>query len=457
MPDLNRLANMRRFFDSGATRSRDFRKEQLKKLQAAVQQAELPLQQALYADLKKNPEESWITETGFLLNEIRDQLKHLRNRMSAETVSTNLLNIPSQSYIVPEPLGVILIIAPWNYPLQLLFTPLAGAIAAGNCVVLKASEFAPATALVMKKLVEDNFPPEYISFTDEDGATVIPAMMNGFRFDHVFYTGSTAVGKVIYKMAAEQLVPVTLELGGKSPCVVEADANITVAAKRIAMAKFSNAGQMCIAPDYVLVHRSKKTELVTELGKALRRFFGEDASKSDEYGKIINVKQFDRLSACLDGQQLLMGGQRNKEQLYIEPTLVDEPAPGTFLMEEEIFGPLLPVVGFDTADEAKAIIARHPNPLAMYIFTGSKKKAEQWLTDVPFGGGCINNTALHFTNHNLPFGGRGFSGTGQYHGKFSFDTFSHKKAVLKSPNWFDPAIKYPPFKGKLRLLKWLTR
>lgn len=457
MPDLNRLASMRRFFDSGATRSRDFRKEQLKKLQAAVQQAELPLQQALYADLKKNPEESWITETGFLLNEIRDQLKHLRSRMNAETVSTNLLNIPSQSYIVPEPLGVVLIIAPWNYPLQLLFTPLAGAIAAGNCVVLKASEFAPATASVMKKLVEDNFPPEYISFTDEDGATVIPAMMNGFRFDHVFYTGSTAVGKVIYKMAAEQLVPVTLELGGKSPCVVEADANITVAAKRIAMAKFSNAGQMCIAPDYVLVHRSKKTELVTEMRKALRRFFGEDASKSDEYGKIINVKQFDRLSACLDGQQLLMGGQLNKEQLYIEPTLVDEPAPGTSLMEEEIFGPLLPVVGFDTADEAKAIIARHPNPLAMYVFTGSKKKAEQWLTDVPFGGGCINNTALHFTNHNLPFGGRGFSGTGQYHGKFSFDTFSHKKAVLKSPNWFDPAIKYPPFKGKLRLLKWLTR
>jgi len=457
MPDLNRLASMRRFFDSGATRSRDFRKEQLKKLQAAVQQAELPLQQALYADLKKNPEESWITETGFLLNEIRDQLKHLRNRMSAETVSTNLLNIPSQSYIVPEPLGVVLIIAPWNYPLQLLFTPLAGAIAAGNCVVLKASEFAPATASVMKKLVEDNFPPEYISFTDEDGATVIPAMMNGFRFDHVFYTGSTAVGKVIYKMAAEQLVPVTLELGGKSPCVVEADANITVAAKRIAMAKFSNAGQMCIAPDYVLVHRSKKAELVTELGKALRRFFGEDASKSDEYGKVINAKQFDRLSACLDGQQLLMGGQLNKEQLYIEPTLVDEPAPGTALMEEEIFGPLLPVVGFDTADEAKTIIARHPNPLAMYIFTGSKKKAEQWLADVPFGGGCINNTALHFTNHNLPFGGRGFSGTGQYHGKFSFDTFSHKKAVLKSPNWFDPAIKYPPFKGKLRLLKWLTK
>lgn len=448
---------MRRFFETGATRSLAFRRAQLKKLQTAVRNAEQSLQRALHADLKKSAEESWITETGFLLNEVKDQLKHLKHRMQPEVVPTNLLNFSSKSYVVPEPLGVVLIIAPWNYPLQLLFTPLAGAIAAGNCVVLKASEFAPATSLVMKKLVEDNFSGDYISFTDEDGAAVIPAMMNNFRFDHVFYTGSTAIGKTIYKMAAEQLVPVTLELGGKSPCIVEADANITVAVKRIAMAKFSNAGQMCVAPDYVLVHRSRKRELVEAFQKTLQRYFGSDASQSDEYGKIINARQFDRLMDCLQQQKILLGGKTDKERLYIEPTLVDEPGMDTRLMQEEIFGPLLPVISFDKDEEAKAVIARHPNPLAMYIFTSSSKKAEQWLADVPFGGGCINNTALHFTNHNLPFGGRGFSGTGQYHGKYSFETFSHKKAVLKSPVWFDPSIKYPPFKGKLSLLKWLTK
>lgn len=253
MADINQLQAMRNYFNSGVTRPYAFRKEQLKKLRAAVLQHEAALHEALHTDLKKSPEESWVTETGFLLSEINATLKNFKKWMQPELVKTNLVNLPSKSFVMKEPLGTVLIIGPWNYPLQLLFTPLAGAIAAGNCAVLKASEFAPATAAVMKKIIDSTFAPEYILFTEGDGATVIPAMMSNFSFDHVFYTGSTAVGKIIYKMAAEKLVPVTLELGGKSPCVVEEDADIKVAAKRIAIAKFSNAGQMCVAPDYVLL------------------------------------------------------------------------------------------------------------------------------------------------------------------------------------------------------------
>lgn len=457
MPPLPHLLKMRAFFESGATRSPDFRREQLKKLRDAVKEYADAFETALYTDLKKSAEETWATETGFLLSEVNNQLRHLSTWMEPVTVPTNLLNLPSKSFILPEPLGVVLIIGPWNYPLQLLFTPLAGAIAAGNCMVLKASEFAPATAAVMKQLIEKNFPEEYILFTDEDGQTVIPGMMENFRFDHVFYTGSTTVGRIIYKMAADKLVPVTLELGGKSPCIVEADANIKVAAKRIAMSKFSNAGQMCVAPDYVLVHVSKKEALIAAFKEALQQFFGKDAETSGEFGKIINEKQFDRLVQYLQQGNILVGGGHNRERLHIEPTILDNVLPGSPIMQEEIFGPVLPVLTFETAKDAKKIIAANPNPLAFYVFTSDGKKEKQWLNDIPFGGGCVNNTAIHLLNHNLPFGGRGASGSGAYHGKFTFDTFSHKKSILRSPTWFDPAMKYPPFKGKLKLLKWLIK
>lgn len=454
---MDNLTQLRSYFNSGITRPYAFRKEQLKKLQLAVKQYESQVHEALYADLKKSPEECWVTETGFLLTEVNNALKNLRNWMEPERVSTNLLNMPSKSFVVPEPLGVVLIISPWNYPFQLLLTPLAGAIAAGNCVVLKSSEFAPATSAVMKKMIEETFDPNYIRFVEGDGATVIPAMMNNFTFDHVFYTGSTAIGKVIYTMAAERLVPVTLELGGKSPCVVESDANIAVTAKRIAFAKFSNAGQMCVAPDYVLVHQSKKQELIKAFAETLPRFFGADASASYEYGRIINTKQFDRLAAYLQQGKILYGGKTNRDELYIEPTIMDDVSLDDAIMKEEIFGPVLPVIAFDHADQARAVIDHNPNPLAFYIFTASRAKEQEWLSTVPFGGGCVNNTALHLTNHHLPFGGRGFSGSGQYHGKYSFDTFSHKKAVMKTPTWFDPAIKYPPFKGKLKLFKMIIK
>jgi len=454
---LQQLQQTASFFAAGGTKSYSFRKEQLQRLKSAILQHEKELHQALYTDLKKSPEESWVTETGFLLAEISHTLKHLKKWMQPQRVATNLLNFPSKSFIYKEPLGVVLIIGPWNYPLQLLFTPLVGAIAAGNCVVVKPSEFAPATAAVMKKIVEENFSKEYILYVEGDGAAVVQQMMNHFRFDHVFYTGSTAVGKLIYQMAAAQLVPVTLELGGKSPCVVESDANIEVAARRIALTKFSNAGQMCVAPDYLLVHQSVKEKMVQALKKTISQFFSEDASASYNYGKIINEKQFNRLINYLQQGTILYGGQYNAAAHYIEPTLLEAASLDATVMGEEIFGPVLPVLSFNTFEEAKEIIDHNPNPLAFYVFTENSQKAKQWIEEVPFGGGCVNNASWHLTNFNLPFGGRGNSGMGSYHGKYSFNVFSHQKAVMKTPAWFDPKIKYPPFKGKLKLFKKIIK
>ncbi len=457
MPSLNELTALRNFYDSGATRPFEFRKQQLQRLKSVIEKYETEIYQALYIDLHKSPEECWVTENGFLIAEINSALKHMKGWMEPESRPTNLLNLPSKSFIMAEPMGVVLIIGPWIYPLQLLLTPMVGAIAAGNCVVLKSSEFAPATSAIMKKMISETFDPNYILFTEGDGATVVPEMMNSFVFDHVFYTGSTAVGKIIYQMAAANLVPVTLELGGKSPCVVEASVDIKVAAKRIVMTKFSNAGQMCVAPDYVLVHASREQELVAEMKNVITQFFGDDPQSSENYGRIINEKQFDRLVKYFDNGKIIRGGKTDRSKLYIEPTLLTGIKMDSPIMSEEIFGPVLPIISFNEMGEALAIISKNKNPLAFYIFTSDSQKEKLWLSAVSFGGGCVNNASWHLTNHNLPFGGRGFSGSGQYHGKYSFDTFSHKKAVMKTPTWFDPSIKYPPFKGKLKLFKWVIR
>ncbi len=457
-PDiLEALVAMRQYFNSGITKSYHFRKEQLERLKNAVIAHEQEIYAALYTDLKKSKEECWVTENGFFLAELNETIKNLRNWMDTTSVSTNLLNLPSSSRIEKEPLGIVLIIGPWNYPFQLLLTPVLGAIAAGNSVVMKPSEFAPATADVIEKIIVSVFPKEYVLFIKGDGATVIPAMMNQFTFDHVFYTGSTLVGKIIYKMAAERLVPVTLELGGKSPCVVEEDANINIAAKRIVMTKFSNAGQMCVAPDYVLVHESRKEALLDEMKKRMLQFFGSKPEESENFGKIINLKQFNRITGYLSEGNIVYGGRHDSAQLFIEPTLLDQVALDAAVMKDEIFGPVLPVISFSTKEEALAIIAKNPNPLAFYIFTSNTSKEKQWLSDVPSGGACVNNASWHLTNPSLPFGGRGFSGMGAYHGKASFDSFNHKKSVLKTPTWFDPAMKYPPLKGKLKLFKWIIR
>lgn len=454
---MDALPRMRTFFDSRATINFAFRKEQLRRLKSALLLHEQEIYAALEQDLKKNPEESWVTELGFVIAEIGNTLKKLRSWMRPERRRTNLVNFPSASYILREPLGVVLIIAPWNYPLQLLFTPLVGAIAAGNCTVLKPSELAPATAAVMKKIIEETFSPQFVLCVEGTGEKIVPELINGFRFDHIFYTGSTAIGRHIYTMAAQQLVPVTLELGGKCPCVIEADAQLEVAARRIVVTKFSNAGQMCVAPDYLLVHRSVKERLVALFEKAIVQFFSANAEANYNYGRIVNEKQFNRLLGYLTQGKIVYGGQHNRADLFISPTLITDVDPDAPLMKDEIFGPILPILYFGTMEEAISIIQRNPDPLAFYIFTGNRQKEQAWIRAVPFGGGCINNASWHLTNHHLPFGGIRNSGIGAYHGRNSFELFSHRKAIMKTPTWFDPALKYPPLQGKLQLFKRIIK
>ncbi|MEY4811236.1 MAG: hypothetical protein RLZZ462_109 [Bacteroidota bacterium] len=449
------LEALRQYFQSGATQTFDFRLLQLKRLKQVVLDNEQALYKALYADLKKTDEDAWATEIGFFLSELNYTIKHLQDWMRPNPVSTNLVNLPSTSYTIQEPLGVVCIIAPWNYPFQLLFTPLIGAIAGGNCAVLKPSEFAPATAAVMGKMIADLFPDNYMLYLEGEGAVVLPPLLSENRFDHIFYTGSTMVGKIIYKLAAEQLVPVTLELGGKSPAVICSDANLRVAARRLANPKFSNCGQMCIAPDYILVPHALKDALIQELIIAIQAFYGADAENSEHYGKIINDKQWLRLTSYLGDGEIVYGGKSNREKLFIEPTILTGVHADAKIMQDEIFGPILPILTYEKREEALAIIQKNPNPLAFYVFTENKNDEAYWLTNVPSGGACVNNATMHITNHELPFGGRGYSGTGGYHGKLSFDTFTHTKSVLKTPTWIDPSFKYPPYKGKGWLLKRL--
>jgi len=451
------LANMRSFYNSGATRSYDFRKKQLEAFKRAVIAHEEDIYHALYADLKKSKEECYATENGLLITELNIALKSLRQWMKPKSARTNLLNFPSSSKIYRDPLGVVLIISPWNYPLQLLLIPLVGAIAAGNCIVLKPSELAPATAHLIKRLISSVFSEDYIKVVEGNGAAVIPALMENFRFDHVCYTGSTAVGKIIYQLAAKSLTPVTLELGGKSPAIVENDADIRTAARRIALGKFANAGQTCIAPDYVLVHKQVADQFIHALQNVLTSFYGTNAGESYDYGKIINAKQFDRLITYLQQGNIVFGGQTDRDKLFIAPAIVTNISTTDSIMQDEIFGPILPVLTFDTTAGAEAIVRQNPQPLAFYIFTSNATKEKQWIEQFAFGGGCVNNTIWQFANHHLPFGGIGNSGTGAYHGKFTFQTFTHAKPVMKTPLWFDPSVKYPSFKGKLKLFKWLFR
>lgn len=453
LPFEPQLQLLQTHFKQGNTLSISFRKQQLLALKQNLLKHEQAIYEALFIDLKKEKEETYITELGFVLNEINYCLKNLNNWAKPKRVSTNLLNLPSSSYIYNEPKGVVLIIGPWNYPLQLLLTPLVGAIAAGNTVVLKPSEFANSTATLLKKIIAETFASNYVLYVEGDGALVIPAMMSSFVFDHVFYTGSTSVGKIINQLAAPHLVPTTLELGGKSPAVITSTANLHVSAKRIAVVKFSNCGQMCVAPDYILVHESVKEKFVNELKQTIKQFYNPQSTNANNYGKIINEKQFNRLVGHLTNQNIIVGGNYDAANLYIEPTLIDSPSLESSIMQNEIFGPLLPIYSYKTNEEALAIIEQHKNPLAFYVFSQNKQEQEFWLQQVPSGGACVNNCSWHLTNHHLPFGGRGNSGLGNYHGKYSFTTFSHQKAVLKTPTWFNPAIKFPPFAGKLQMLK----
>ncbi|HMH22608.1 MAG TPA: aldehyde dehydrogenase [Puia sp.] len=451
------LQAMRQYFQTGVTRSYDWRRQQLLLLKEAVTGYEQDIAAALYADLKKSPEEAYGTETGLLLAEITTAVKNLRSWMRPRRARTNLLNLPSTSKIYRDPLGVVLIIAPWNYPFQLSLIPLVGAIAGGNCSVVKPSELAPATATIVEKILTGIFAPEFVRVMQGEGSVVLPSLISSFRFDHIFFTGSIPVGRAIYQLAAKELVPVTLELGGKSPGVVENDAQIRTAAKRIAFAKFTNAGQTCIAPDYLLLHADIKDRFLGELREAIRQFYGEQEDRSDDYGRIINEKHFDRLISYLPQGKILFGGRYQRSELFLSPTIMDQVGLDTPLMKEEIFGPLLPVFTYHTMEEAMAVIRRNPDPLAFYLFTGDAEKEKAWMGKLSFGGGCVNNAEWHFANHHLPFGGIGYSGMGAYHGKYSFDSFTHAKPVMKTPVWIDPSIKYPPFKGKMKWFKLFIR
>ncbi|RPD48151.1 aldehyde dehydrogenase [Paracnuella aquatica] len=439
------------------THSYEWRRQQLLRLKETLLRHEAAIYTALYSDLKKNREEAWITEIGFVISEINYALKHLKRWMQPRRVGTNLLNFPSRSYLQPEPLGVVLIIGPWNYPLQLVLAPLVGALAAGNCAVLKPSEYAAATAAVLEQIVKDAFDPAEVALVQGDGAVVIPQMMEAFRFDHVFYTGSTAVGTLVYGLAAKKLVPVTLELGGKSPCIIEPDAALEVAARRIAVTKFSNAGQMCVAPDYLLVHQQVLEPFLAHLKKSIQDFYAADGVRNYHFGKVINEQQFGRLLQYLEEGEIWAGGNYDAATLHLAPTLLGKVRPNARVMQDEIFGPVLPILTWNTKEEALRIIEQNKNPLALYVFTENSETANWWMHNVAFGGGCINNCSWHLTNHRLPFGGRGNSGIGAYHGAFSFNTFSHLKGIMKTPTWFDPALKYPPFKGKLNLFKKVLR
>lgn len=439
------IAGQRSYFDSGKTKSYSFRMEQLKKLKAAIKKYEPEILDALHADMHKPRFESYISEVGILYEEIGFVMDHLNEWMHPETVHTPLALHPSSSTIYAEPLGLVLIIGPWNYPFQLLMTPLIGAIAGGNCCVLKPSDNTRHTANLIEKLIAETFDPQFVAVVQGPGAVVGTQLIEQFRFDHIFFTGSANVGKQIMRMAAEHLSPVTLELGGKSPAIVDKEVNIDIAAKRLIWSKCFNAGQTCICPDYVLVHSSVKEELIKRMIHYIREFFGENPLVSENYTHIVNDKRFEILKSYLSNVNIIHGGRSDAATRCIEPTLMDDIPENHPLMQEEIFGPLLPVLTFNDIQEVISIVKKHRYPLACYLYTTNKATEELVMRSIEFGGGCVNNGLVHLANPELPFGGIGFSGIGKYHGKYSFETFTHKKSVVKTSFFFDPTLRYPPY------------
>ncbi|PIK14532.1 aldehyde dehydrogenase family protein [Halobacteriovorax sp. JY17] len=432
----------------------DKRLELLKKVQESIEDNEKEILEALKLDLGKPTYESQLSEILFVQNEIRSIKKNLKKWMRKKKVKTPLIHFPAKSYIQPEAYGSILIISPWNYPFQLLFSPLIGAIAAGNRVVLKPSEISSNTSRVIKKIITENFETEFITCV-EGGVEETTRLLNN-RFDYIFYTGNGHVGRIIMEKAAKNLTPVTLELGGKSPTFVFGDSNLDLVAKRIVSGKFFNAGQTCIAPDYVLVQENKYEELVDKLKIYIDKFYGKDPLKSKDYGRIINSSHFERLLKLISEDKVLYGGKHSVEEKYISPTIVSVEGEDT-CMEEEIFGPILPVLKMTNLKSAIDYVTEREKPLAMYIFSNEKKVRDSILKRVSAGGVTINDTLMHITNEHLPFGGVGESGMGAYHGRNSFDLFSHQKSIFNASTALDLPAKYPPYFGKFRLVKWLLR
>ena len=448
----DKFNNSKAFFNTHKTKNLKFRK-QLKLLSKNIKNHENELLDALYKDLGKSKVEAYATEIGMLLKSIKLMRKELKNWSKTKQTDTPLYLFPTKSYIKKEPYGTVLIIGPFNYPVQLVFEPLIGAIAAGNTAIVKPSELTPHVAIVIKDIIEDTFDEAYVSVV-EGGIEETQTLLS-LPFDYIFFTGSEKVGKIVYEAAARKLIPVTLELGGKSPVIVDDTANIKVASERISFGKFTNAGQTCVAPDYILVQRKVKNDLIKALKKTITEFYGENIEKSPDFGRIVNQKHFNRLNDLIQihKDNVVFGGNSSKEDLYIEPTLLDNITNDNKIMKEEIFGPILPIITYDNFDEVLEIIQSKSKPLSLYLFSEDENMTHRVVEELSFGGGAINDTLMHLANPNLPFGGVGSSGIGQYHGKYSFDTFSHMKSYTFKSTRLESSLFFPPYKGKFKYIK----
>lgn len=448
-------ANHQSFFKTHKDKGVSVRIKHLKKLKKVLNEKEDKILKAIYLDLKKPDFESFSSEVLMVHKELDLQIKKIKEWSTPKRVAGSILNFPSQDFILSEPYGTLLLISPWNYPFQLVMIPLIGSVAAGNTVVLKPSESAPHTAKVLIKILEEVFPQEWV--TTIEGDAVIAQLLLKEQWDYIFYTGSTYVGKIVAKAAAEYLTPTTLELGGKSPCIVDGTAPLKKTARRIVWGKFLNCGQTCIAPDYVLVKKEYKSALIGALIKEIERAYGNNVQESKNYGRIIHEKHFKKLETDLRNQKVVYGGGKSLEDLFFGPTLVDEPSMDSSLIQEEIFGPILPLLSYETENDIDVILTKLKNPLAFYVFSTQKKFINQMMTRYSFGGGVVNDSIVHFTNPNLPFGGVGNSGIGSYHGKYSFDLFSHKKAIVKRSFWFDLPQRYAPYPKSFKNLKYILK
>lgn len=444
----------RQFFKSGATRDVSFRIEQLNKLRSALIAKEAEVIDALRKDLNKSEQEAFTTEIGIVYKELSYVIKKIRKWAKPRRVKTALTHFGSRGRIHPEPYGTVLIIAPWNYPWQLAIAPLIGALAAGNTAIIKPSELTPAVSGVISSLIKETFPEQYVAVV-EGGPDTSTRLLEQ-QMDYIFFTGSIPVGKIVMQAAAKKLIPVTLELGGKSPCIVHKDTPLELTAKRIIFGKFTNAGQTCIAPDYLLVHQSVKEQLVHHLKEAITEFHGDSPLHNLDYGQIVSEKHFRRLSDFLSNGSIRHGGNSDADKLLIEPTLLDDITWDMPVMQEEIFGPILPILTYEHLDEVITTVNDRPKPLALYLFTKDSGVQDKILSSISFGGGCVNDTLMHLATPHLPFGGVGESGMGAYHGEHSFETFSHMKSVLRQTNMFDFSFRYPGKDG-LKLLRKLMK
>jgi aldehyde dehydrogenase (NAD+) len=449
------VERQREFFGSGVTKNVSWRIQKLRALKRCLFREKELVYDALKADLNKSYFEAFATELSFVIQELDHAVRNVRRWARPKRVSTPLAHHPAKSFIYPESYGIALIIGPWNYPFQLMITPLIPAIAAGNCAILKPSELAPRTSAVLAKLISGCFNPEHVAVV-EGGPEETQALLKE-KFDYIFFTGGNRVGQIVMEAAAKNLTPLTLELGGKSPVIIDWDADIGIAAKRITWGKFINAGQTCIAPDHVLVHKSVKKVLVDAMTSEIERFYGKDASKSPDYGRIINEGHFDRLSRYLEEGRIVTGGEINREERYMAPTILDEVSRQSKVMKEEIFGPILPVLEYENLDDVISDLSNLEKPLALYFFSKSREKQKKVLRNTSSGGVAINNVIVQITPRGLPFGGVGYSGMGKYHGKEGFDTFSNSKGVYRQTWLVDVPLKYPPYGDRLRWMKSLFR